>query len=122
VQKILVVEDEITVGEIVHRALQFEGFAVTRVESAGVGLMLADLQSFTLAVVDVKLPDMDGLAFVRELRTNHPQVKILFMSGYPHDYLLQNALGFSDEPFLQKPFSRAALVQSVRSCLTSRNQ
>jgi DNA-binding response OmpR family regulator len=122
VQNILVIEDETAVGEIVNRALQHEGFAVTHVESAAVGLALAREQPFTLAVVDVKLPDMDGLEFVRELRTKYPNVKVLFMSGYPHDYLLKNALGFDDEPFLQKPFSRAALVESVKSCLTSSAQ
>jgi DNA-binding NtrC family response regulator len=112
-QRIMVVEDDETLGNVLRRRLHLEGFAVTHVESADKALSLAQHDAYALVIVDVKMPGMDGFAFVNELRQMQPSIRVLFMSGYPYDHLCREAIGLDEVAFLQKPFNRQELTTVV---------
>jgi two-component system, OmpR family, response regulator len=111
---ILVVDDEARIREVVHYALKKEGFTVTTVADGPAALASVEAGGIDLLVLDVMLPEMDGLEVCRRIRQKH-RVPILFLSarGEEIDRIVGLELGGDD--YLTKPFSPRELVARVRA-------
>jgi two-component system OmpR family response regulator len=111
---ILIVDDEARIREVVHYALKKEGFTVTAVESGTAALDAVQKANVDLIVLDVTLPDLDGLEVCRRIRKTS-RVPILFLSarGEEIDRIIGLELGGDD--YLTKPFSPRELVARVRA-------
>jgi len=70
-----------------------------------------------LILADVVMPGMSGRELVDELRSTHPEAKVLYMSGYTGDVLRQHGIRVTGDSLLQKPFSPDGLVERVRRTL-----
>ncbi|MCV5003585.1 response regulator, partial [Escherichia coli] len=66
-----------------------------------------------IVVSDVVMPEMDGPTLLKELRKKNPDIKIIFVSGYPND-AFKSALGDENFAFLPKPFSLPQLAAKVK--------
>jgi len=116
--RILVVEDEPVVRELVLRLLRRAGHNVTGAPDGETALALASSgPAFDLLVTDVVMPGMNGRELAGRLQQLQPRLPVLFMSGYAHDFdgALPEAPGAS--AFLQKPFDAAALLERVQTLL-----
>jgi DNA-binding response OmpR family regulator len=114
--RVLVVEDDPTVAEVVSRYLRREGFAVESVADGAVALRqaLADLPA--LVVLDLMLPGLDGLEVCRRLRAVAPiPVVMLTARGDEEDRVVGLELGADD--YLAKPFSPRELTARVKAVL-----
>jgi two-component system, OmpR family, response regulator len=111
---ILVVDDEAHIREVLHYALKKEGFGVTAVESGAAALEAIARGGVDLVVLDVMLPEVDGLEVCRKIRQGS-KVPILFLSarGEEIDRIIGLELGGDD--YLTKPFSPRELVARVRA-------
>jgi CheY-like chemotaxis protein len=119
---VLVVEDEPQVRAITVRVLRGEGYRVLVAGSGGEALEVAGatLDPVDLVVSDVVMPGMDGRTAVDALRSLHPSMRVLFVSGYPEaDFAGRGVLEPGVE-FLQKPFTPAALLARVHRILDAR--
>jgi two-component system OmpR family response regulator len=115
-RRILLVDDEARIREVVEVALQREGLAV-RTASDGASARLAFKEgAFDLVILDVMLPDTDGLTLCRELRQKHKK-PVLFLTarGDEIDRVLGLELGGDD--YVVKPFSPRELVARVKALL-----
>jgi len=116
---VLVVDDEAGIRDVVGMALEAVGFSV-RVAGDGVaGLEVhrAHADEIILVVLDQMMPAMSGAECLAELRTTHPTLPVLLISGYDERETLR---AHGDDPatrFLQKPFTIAALRGAVRGML-----
>lgn len=119
-ETILVVEDEDTVRRVTARLLQRLGYAVTTAASAEEAITLHEGRAapFALILTDVVMPGLTGIELAEVLRKREPDVRILFMSGYPSRELGQNP-DDPPSPFLPKPFSVDELGRMVRMTLHS---
>jgi two-component system, cell cycle sensor histidine kinase and response regulator CckA len=113
---IVVVEDERALREVVRRALEAAGHSVLVASSAADALSLADEVELPidLLLAEVILPDMSGPELFDRFRGQHPDTKVLYMSGYASDALLRQHLSRSDAPLIQKPFNLEDLVRRIR--------
>ena len=111
---ILVVEDEGLVREMVGRALGTMGYVVTLAESGEEALARAGTTTFDLLLTDVRMPGMDGGTLARTLRAEHPDLPVVFMSGYAEG-LEPEALAGS--VYLPKPFAPADLRRAIAKLL-----
>jgi two-component system OmpR family response regulator len=113
---VLVVDDEARIREVVQYALAREGFRVSLAEDGKSALELAAREAPDLVVLDVMLPDIDGLEVCRSLR-RQCQTPVLFLSarGEEVDRIVGLELGGDD--YLTKPFSPRELVARVRAVL-----
>ena len=111
---ILVVDDEARIREVLLYALKKEGFAVTAVADGPAALAAVEAGGVDLIVLDVMLPEIDGLEVCRRIRQKH-RVPILFLSarGEEVDRIVGLELGGDD--YLTKPFSPRELVARVRA-------
>jgi CheY-like chemotaxis protein len=77
----------------------------------------AEVEPLPLLVTDIRLPGLDGAALAARLRPKHPGLRILYVSGYAGDAMVQSGLLSPDEAFLAKPFSADDLARRVRTLL-----
>jgi len=119
-QRILVVDDDPTVGEVVARYLEHAGYAVIVVADGQVALDKALADPPDLVVLDLMLPGLDGLEVFRRLRARFPvPVVMLTALGDESDRLVGLELGADD--YVTKPFSPRELVLRVQSVLRRSN-
>jgi two-component system cell cycle sensor histidine kinase/response regulator CckA len=114
---ILLVEDETTVRAVAERALTRHGYTVFAAENGEAALeILAREGHFDLMISDVVMPTMDGPTTVREARKTHPDLPILFISGYAEEQL-RKSIDLDRVSFLAKPFSVQKLAEAARDTI-----
>ena len=114
--RILVVDDDLTVSEVVARYLQRDGYLVDTVADGRVALDRALAEPPDLVVLDLMLPGLDGLEVCRRLRALAPvPIIILTARGQENDRIIGLDLGADD--YVAKPFSTKELVARVRAVL-----
>lgn len=116
-KEILVIEDEPQLARLVEVHLEDAGYRVTPVHLGGDGLAAAARQQFDLVVLDLMLPDTDGLEVCRELRSRKGYIPILMLTARSGelDRVLGLELGADD--YLTKPFSIRELVARVKAIM-----
>lgn len=119
---ILLVEDETELRTTSAEYLTSLGYTVLGAGSGPEALQLASQQErIDLVISDVVMPRMNGREFTDQLRKVRPNIKLLFISGYADDVVLQAGISMSGTPFLQKPFSLRQLGAKVHELLSSQN-
>jgi len=117
---VLLVEDEDMVRTVAERALTRQGYKVLTAADGEQGLeVLGQGEAIDLLISDVVMPNMDGPAMVARARRTHPDLPVLFMSGYAEEHLRQS-IDLANVAFLPKPFSVNQLAEAARDALALR--
>lgn len=116
-QRILVAEDDEQVARWLTRVFEGDGHEVEVAHTGTDGLRLALEQTYALFVVDVDLPEMDGLSVVRRLRAAGRQVPVLIMTGLASDADVERGLDAGADDFLTKPVSVQVLRARARAAM-----
>ena len=113
------VEDEPIVRKLVQEVLKMNGYAVLEAVQGDDALRLCEQHQgvIDLLLTDVMMPGMSGTELAERAVGVRPETKVLFMSGYTGDTLLQHGIRDADFAFIQKPFKPAELAQKVRDVL-----
>ncbi|MGW3961081.1 response regulator transcription factor [Amycolatopsis sp. NPDC005003] len=119
--RLLVVDDEDTVRELLSAALRFAGFRVTSAATAGEAVAAATAEPPDLVLLDVMLPDADGFEVVRRLRERHPghgaPVPVLFLTARDRQSDKVRGLSLGADDYVTKPFDLAELIARIRAIL-----
>ncbi|RLC79205.1 MAG: hypothetical protein DRI61_08420, partial [Chloroflexi bacterium] len=120
-QRILVVEDEEDVKEMVADVLRENGYTVFTASNAREALEIFEVEegAIDLVFTDVILPDIHGPELVKRLMLRNPQLRVLFCSGYMQEHSEGREVQEKGLPFIQKPFSVLGMLQAVRNALES---
>ena len=110
---ILVVDDEDTLRHFLRLTLQDQGYQVTDAADGQTALRLINSNTFDVALVDLRLTDMDGLDIVRKLRQVAPQTSVIILTAYASLDSSIEALRQGAHDYLIKPFETADLLASV---------
>jgi len=116
---VLVVEDQDSVRRLASHALHACGCRVLEAASGDEALRLAEAVQggCQLVVTDVVMPGMSGKALADQLRARWPEIKVLFMSGYPNEAILRRGLMDGQINYLGKPFTPSELAAKVREVM-----
>jgi len=118
-ETVLVVEDDPAVKAIIRQALERLGYRVLASSDAEEALAQAatEVGPLPLLVTDIRLPGADGPALAARLRRKRPGIRVLYVSGYAGNAMVQSGFVGPDEAFLAKPFSGDDLARRVRTLL-----
>jgi two-component system cell cycle response regulator CtrA len=111
----LLVEDDAVSARLVRAAIEPQGFVVETSEGGEDGLELAKLYDFDIAVVDLRLPDMDGAEVVRRMRSANVATPVLMLSGVDDRREKVRALVCGADDYLAKPFDQEELTARLRA-------
>jgi two-component system OmpR family response regulator len=117
IPKVLVVDDEPNIRELVEVALKFHGCAVAVSASGKDALHQTESYEPDLIILDVMLPDMDGFEVCRALRTDGNDVPVIFLTARDTTSDTIRGLTLGGDDYVTKPFSVEALVARVRAVL-----
>ncbi len=114
---ILVVDDEAIVLKSCERILSSEGFTVDTATNAKNALSLLEKNFYDLVITDIRMPEMDGIEFMKEVRRKNPDINLIVITGYPSQESIKEALSLRIIDYLPKPFSPNHLLEVVKSTI-----
>ncbi|HVJ26417.1 MAG TPA: ATP-binding protein, partial [Vicinamibacterales bacterium] len=117
---ILIVEDEPSVGKLTRRIVERGGYQALLAGTPSEALSIASAEpNIQMLLTDVVLPEMSGRALAGRLRATHPDLQVLYMSGYSDDALSQHGVLDPGIALIEKPFRGVALLARIEALLRS---
>jgi len=118
-ETILLVEDEKGVQALVRSTLEENGYSVLAAANGKEALEIGQKvsQPIHLLLTDMVMPEMGGRALAEQFVALHPEVKVIFMSGYTDDMVRRDGVVEAGVEFIQKPFTMGALLLRIREVL-----
>jgi DNA-binding NtrC family response regulator len=117
---ILVVDDEAEIREGLEMLLASEGYGVSTAETGDAGLARLEEQPFDLLLLDVSLPDRNGLELLREIRRRDPLLSVVLITAYGSIDMARAAFKSGAQDYITKPWSNDELLVQVAQAVESR--
>jgi DNA-binding NtrC family response regulator len=117
-KRILIVDDDRVVLASCKRILESEGYQVSLTSSVKEALEMLEEKKFDLILVDVIVPDYDGIYLIGNVRETLPNLPILVMSGYPTPETISSGMRMGATHFIAKPFTPDELIKAVQKAIT----
>ena len=122
---VLVVDDEEVIRDTVRRLLEQKGLSAITAADGTDALEIIRRESPDAVILDLKLPDINGVAVLKEIRMRHGDLPVIVITGYPDSHLVGDALEHSPIMLLAKPVAPGKLLQAISMALagsTTRTQ
>jgi len=118
-ETLLLVEDEDALRAMAEEALKGVGYNVLQAENGQEALKLAVNynHNIDLVLTDVVMPKMNGRKMIEEIVKIHPEISVLYMSGYTDDAIIHHGVLDQNTEFIAKPFKPTSLLQKIRMVL-----
>jgi DNA-binding NtrC family response regulator len=120
--RILVIDDDENIRKVLETILEDEGYIVETAETAKKGIEESEKAFYNLALIDVRLPDMEGIELLSKLRNTKPKMRKIIVTGYP---TLQNAVAAVNkgaDAYVMKPFEVDKILETIREQLKKQEE
>lgn len=115
--RILVVEDDIKIAEFIQKGLKASGFAVDHAEKGNLGLEMALEEYYDALVVDIMLPELDGISLIKKIREARNNTPIIILSARDRVDDRVNGLHAGADDYLTKPFAFSELLARIQALI-----
>ncbi len=115
--RILVVDDDEDIRKVLETILEDEGYVVDSVDTAKKAIERSEKDFYNLVLIDVRLPDMEGIELLTKMRSTTPKMRKIIITGYP---TLQNAIAAVNkgaDAYVMKPFDMEKVLQIIKDQL-----
>lgn len=120
--QLLVIDDDAVTRELLTEVLQSEGYHVAACESGPRALDRAESEHFDLAVTDVRMPEMDGIAVTRALKALDPAMQVIVMTAFGSVETAVEAIRHGAFDYVSKPMNLDEIKSTVRRALAERRR
>jgi DNA-binding NtrC family response regulator len=120
--RILVIDDDENIRSVLTAILEDEGYTVETADTAKKGIEKSEKEFYNLALIDVRLPDMEGTELLAKIRETKPKMRKIIVTGYP---TLQNAVAAVNkgaDAFIMKPFDVDKILQTIKEQLQKQKE
>jgi two-component system, NtrC family, nitrogen regulation response regulator NtrX len=114
---ILVIDDEAGIRDVLREIIADEGYRVFTAEDGIEGLQIVESERIDLVVLDVWLPNMGGIDVLKQIKTEHPDVEVVIISGHANIDLAVKAVKLGAFDFLEKPLSLDRVTTIIKNAL-----
>ncbi|MEM2144135.1 MAG: response regulator [Candidatus Jordarchaeaceae archaeon] len=118
--KILIVDDDESIRKVLATILEKEGYTVDTAETGKEAIGKTESNSYNLALIDVRLPDMDGTKLLAKLQETTPKTVKIMVTGYPSMRSAIEAVNRGAQGYILKPIKIENLLNIIRKHLTSK--
>ena len=120
-RRVLIVDDEESIRELLTKALELAEYEVEAAADAHAAIDRLRLGSYDLLIADLRMPGMDGLALIREARRLHPSLAVIIITGYSSEATAIQAVNLGVGGYLVKPFRIPQVLSAVARALGERD-
>jgi DNA-binding NtrC family response regulator len=120
--RILVVDDDENIRKVLTTILEEEGYKVDSAETAKEAIEKAKKTFYNVALIDIRLPDMEGIELLTKIRDNVPKMRKIIITGYP---TLQNAIAAVNRganAYILKPFDMEKVLATINEELKKQEE
>ena len=111
--EILVVDDDVKVRETLIDMLSYSGFETTAATNGMEALRIMKEKDFPVVISDIRMPGMDGVELLREIKKNYSDTEVISITGYSQDYTFTDMVKAGASDFIAKPFSKDELEAKI---------
>jgi DNA-binding NtrC family response regulator len=115
--RILIIDDDENIGTVFQTILEDEGYITEVVDTAQKGIQKSETAFFNLALIDMRLPDMEGTELLTKLRETVPKMRKIIVTGYPTLQNAMNAVNKGADGYIMKPFDVEKMLQIIKEQL-----
>ena len=120
--KILLIDDDEWIRDSLSLFFEGEGCHLKALESAEEGLKILKNENYDIIIVDYRLPDMDGLYFLKQIQEFHPDGFKILITAYGSKELLHRAKEMGIHDFIEKPFTSETIEESLSRLINKSEQ
>jgi DNA-binding NtrC family response regulator len=117
-KKVLVIDDESVICDACHMVLSERGHRVDRCMTGETGLHAIEQDPYDVVLLDMKLPDIDGMGILKTIREKMPVTCVVVMTGYSTMSNAVEAMKLGAADYLSKPFTDDDLIEAVEETCT----
>jgi DNA-binding NtrC family response regulator len=120
--RILIIDDDENIRRVLETILTDEGYSVETADTATRGIEKSESGFYNVALVDVRLPDMEGIELLPKLRSTKPKMRKIIVTGYP---TLQNAISAVNNganAYVMKPFDVEKILNTIKEQLQKQKE
>lgn len=112
--KVLVVDDEEMLRNLLARILEREGYSVSTASGGKQALGFLEKSDFQIMVSDVKMPEMSGFELLKEAKQKYPRLAVVMMTAFGDDGTIKEAMNLGADGYVAKPFKSHDLTSEVQ--------
>jgi len=119
--KILVVDDEVKVREVLQGILSQLGYKCSIASSASEAILMLQNDYFPIVLTDIRMPEIDGFQLLTTIKANYPDTDVMCTTGYSKEYTFTDVIKAGASDFLTKPFSKDELEAKLNRIIRERS-
>jgi DNA-binding NtrC family response regulator len=120
--RILIVDDDENIRKVLMAIFEDKGYNVEAVGTAREAIKKTDKKFYNLALIDIRLPDMEGIDLLTKIRDTTPRMRKIIITGYPTLQNAVEAVNLGADAYIMKPFDVDKVVSTINEQLRKQDQ
>lgn len=112
-KKILIIDDEPDISEALQGFLEISGYMVLTAARAVEAMTILELERPKVVILDVVMPDMDGIECLKSIRKNYPETIVIVVSGLQNESIAKEAIRYGAYDYVAKPYDFHHLQNNI---------
>jgi DNA-binding NtrC family response regulator len=115
--RILIVDDDENIRKVLTTILEDEGYIIESVDTAKKAIERTKRKSYNLALIDIRLPDMEGIELLTRMKDTTPKMRKIIITGYPTIHNAMEAVNRGADVYILKPFDMEKVLRTIEDQL-----
>ena len=120
--RIIIIDDDESIRKILSTILQEEGYTVDTADTGKEGIRKTNENCYNLALIDMKLPDIEGIDLLLKIKDTTPRMRKIIITGFPTIQNAMESVNRRADAFILKPFEVEKVLQTIREQLKKQEE